>query len=337
MPTTTTTTRARSVVAPRRAIARVALVLLLTFLLAPIAAVAAAKKPPPARGVKSDVKYVKCAVCQEVAKTLHRVAAKVREDKGKKLTEADVLEKVEKVCDPDAEEGEWLITHDLVERGKRLDMKHMGGKFGECGAECKTMQMACERIVSDRDTDVAEMLFTDGASLARAGIQAKLCNDANEKAYSACRKPAPALPKTRPKGPAFKEKDKKDVEMARLMKSMKGMGMGGMEMFSRDNMPGMGGGDDDDDGLGDDPADALGGYPGMSDLASGDGGAGAPAGEKGEGGVSGAWGRMKASAGDAAAAAKRAWRGLFPAKKDASASAASDSDGATGDDSEGEL
>ena len=219
---------ARALRRPRRAarIARVALVLLLTFLLAPIAAVAAAKKPPPARGVKSDVKYVKCAVCQEVAKTLHRVAAKVREDKGKKLTEADVLEKVEKVCDPDAEEGEWLITHDLVERGKRLDMKHMGGKFGECGAECKTMQMACERIVSDRDTDVAEMLFTDGASLARAGIQAKLCNDANEKAYSACRKPAPALPKTRPKGPAFKEKDKKDVEMARLMKSMKGMGNG---------------------------------------------------------------------------------------------------------------
>ena len=209
MPTTTTTTRARSVVAPRRAIARVALVLLLTFLLAPIAAVAAAKKPPPARGVKSDVKYVKCAVCQEVAKTLHRVAAKVREDKGKKLTEADVLEKVEKVCDPDAEEGEWLITHDLVERGKRLDMKHMGGKFGECGAECKTMQMACERIVSDRDTDVAEMLFTDGASLARAGIQPSCATTRTKKRTPRAVSPRPRCPRRDRRAPRLRRRTRR--------------------------------------------------------------------------------------------------------------------------------
>ena len=75
------------------------------------------KDPLELRAVKSDVKYIRCQVCQEVAKVLSREASTLRDAKGAKLKESDVLEKVEKVCDPEAVEGEWLITHDLQEKG----------------------------------------------------------------------------------------------------------------------------------------------------------------------------------------------------------------------------
>ena len=111
--------------------------------------------PLELRAVKSDVKYIRCQVCQEVAKVLSREASTLRDAKGAKLKESDVLEKVEKVCDPEAVEGEWLITHDLQEKGSELKMVLMKDQYGACGSECKTMQRACEKIVADRDTDVA--------------------------------------------------------------------------------------------------------------------------------------------------------------------------------------
>ena len=145
------------------------------------------KKKGPARAVKSDVKYIKCQVCEEVAKTLSRVASSLRDELGAKLTEAAVLEKVEKVCDPSAEEGEWLVQHDLVEKGSALRMKFMGDDvYGKCGVECKTMQRACEDIVSDRDTDIAEALFTSGDAMKRAAFTAFLCRDEDEQARASC-------------------------------------------------------------------------------------------------------------------------------------------------------
>ena len=206
------------------------------------------KKKGPARAVKSDVKYVKCQVCEEVAKTLSRVASSLRDEKGAKLTESDVLEKVENVCDPSAEEGEWLVQHDLVEKGSALTMKFMGADvYGKCGVECKTMQRACEDIVSDRDTDIAEALFTSGDAMKRAAVTAFLCRDEEEPARNACGRATPPLPKSRAKGPPFEATDKKEIDMQRMMKQMEAMGMGGMQMYGRDDMADMVSDYDDDD------------------------------------------------------------------------------------------
>ena len=206
------------------------------------------KKKGPARAVKSDVKYVKCQVCEEVAKTLSRVASSLRDELGAKLTEAAVLEKVEKVCDPSAEEGEWLVQHDLVEKGSSLTMKFMGADvYGKCGVECKTMQRACEDIVSDRDTDIAEALFTSGDAMKRAAVTAFLCRDEEEPARNACGRATPPLPKSRAKGPPFEATDKKEIDMQRMMKQMEAMGMGGMQMYGRDDVADMVSDYDDDD------------------------------------------------------------------------------------------
>merc|ERR1719218_558759 len=164
------------------------------------------KDPLELRAVKSDVKYIRCQVCQEVAKVLSREASTLRDTKGAKLKESDVLEKVEKVCDPEAVEGEWLITHDLQEKGSELKMVLMKDQYGACGSECKTMQRACEKIVADRDTDVAEILFT--GSPQRAALVQHMChNDDRTASARASRKPR-RCPSPVPKGPAFDPVDK---------------------------------------------------------------------------------------------------------------------------------
>ena len=175
-------------------------------------------------------------------------AALREETPEKKLTETMVIEKIEKMCDPSAKEGDWIITKDLQEKGSRLRVVDMGKEnYGECGKECKTIVKACEDILGPRDTDVGEFLYTSNAGDLRGALREWLC----EEETNSCGGKIPPLPSDRPKGEKFKKRDKKDVEMERLMAGMKGMpGMGGAQMFSRDQMMGgmgMGGDDDDDD------------------------------------------------------------------------------------------
>ena len=80
-----------------RSIRSLVTLLLLSLLLLvhlPTGAEAAKKKkkdPQELRAVKSDVKYIRCQVCQEIAKVLSREASTLRETKGAKLKESDVL------------------------------------------------------------------------------------------------------------------------------------------------------------------------------------------------------------------------------------------------------
>ena len=189
----------------RASVSRFAASALVAFLLAAALPCAAAKKQkaPPARAVKSDLKYVRCQVCEEVAKVLSREASTLREEKGAKLTEADVLEKVEKVCDVETVEGEWLLKHDLVEKGDALAMVHMGEDvYGKCNSECKTMQLACEKIVADRDTDVAEALFTGGEAMKRAAVTQFLCATRTKPAPARASRNPRSSPKTVPRVPS---------------------------------------------------------------------------------------------------------------------------------------
>ena len=230
----------------RRAVTTIAA----SIAIAGLVACADAKPSKPIeRAVKSDVKFIKCEVCEHLADAVTQEYAALREETPeKKLTETMVIEKIEKMCDPSAKEGDWIITKDLQEKGSRLRVVDMGKEnYGECGKECKTIVKACEDILGPRDTDVGEFLYTSNAGDLRGALREWLC----EEETNSCGGKIPPLPSDRPKGEKFKKRDKKDVEMERLMAGMKGMpGMGGAQMFSRDQMMGgmgMGGDDDDDD------------------------------------------------------------------------------------------
>jgi hypothetical protein len=204
-------------------------------------------KGPVARAVKTDVKYIKCQVCELAADAAYEEYVAVAADKGKKLTELDVLERVEKLCDVSDKAADWIINKDLQEKGTKLKVVDMGKEvYGKCGVECKTIVKACEDVLGPRDTDVAEYLLTTATSA--KDVHEWLCREET----SSCSSAPPPLPKDRPKGEKFVKREKKDVDMERLMASMQGMpGMGGAQMFNREDMMagmgGMGGDDDDDD------------------------------------------------------------------------------------------
>lgn len=220
---------------------------------------------PEAKAVRSDLQYIRCEVCEQLAKQAYRQVSAFKKEAAekkmkhqRKVKEIDLIEKMERMTNPLKEEGEWLTKVDLVEEGSKLLLKEMPQQ-GKCGTECKTVQSAAEAIVESADTDMAEKLWQ--GTMSRAQFTKWLCKEAT---YSCKRKPPP-LPKDRPAGPAFEAADPEDLKMQKMMAQMKEMGMGG-QMFDRQQAQRIadGGLEDEDDYDDDDgpsltkPADSLG-------------------------------------------------------------------------------
>lgn len=216
-----------------------------------------------AKAVKSDVQYIRCGVCEEMTRNIYRSVKAMREElkPGKKvretipashsdslatrgenpmlterwtcwtkLAESEILETIETVCDPEKEQGEWITMIDLVETGDKLKLERQDWP-GKCGTECRTIARACEEILGDHDTDLAEMLFNENYQ--RAQLNNFLCYEES----NACVVKAPPLPKDREPGPKFEEMTEQDLKMQKMMREMGNIpGMPGMQMFSRDQL-----------------------------------------------------------------------------------------------------
>mmetsp|Transcript_9393 Transcript_9393/g.28231 ORF Transcript_9393/g.28231 Transcript_9393/m.28231 type:complete len:321 (-) Transcript_9393:1411-2373(-) len=209
------------------------------------------------KAVRSDIPYIRCGVCEALAKNAHRQIKTLRDEHTGpgRLSEIEILEKVEKMTDPVAKEGEWITKIDLAEKGSQLTLEEHQ-QPGECGSECKTVAKAAQQVLGDLDTDLGELLWKGESG--RLAITNWLCKEATD----ACTKKAPPLPGSRKPGPAFKEIDEQELNMQRMMKSMEGSGMKG-SVYSRDeamkmasggmsSMGGGGGGGDEDDDEDDD-------------------------------------------------------------------------------------
>jgi len=231
------------------------------------------------RAVKSDSKLIHCEVCQKVSKIAFETGMRLREEKGEKLTEVDVIEEMESMCDESDDKTMWAVQNDLkVNFRNKLVLKFMGeDAYSSCETTCKTMLKACEDVMEGRDTDLAEILFKNRIKTAK-GIEEWLCTEETE----SCSKKAKSVSKTRKPLPEFKKKEKKDIDTERMMGKLKNMpGMPGMQMYNRDDMMGMGGMGGGDDDYDDD--DDEGGMGGMGDYGDyGDYGDDMPSGEEEE-------------------------------------------------------
>mmetsp|Transcript_10321 Transcript_10321/g.33311 ORF Transcript_10321/g.33311 Transcript_10321/m.33311 type:complete len:315 (+) Transcript_10321:111-1055(+) len=189
------------------------------------------KQKPPAN--KEDVKLITCQVCEEMVKSLHRDAKKMRDElpKHKKnVEEMELIKKVEKVCDPETAAGDWINKYDLVEEGRYLKVVEQES-FGKCGTECRTIARACEKVVGEYDTDIAEALWKGDKK--RAALTNLVCYELSE----TCIGKTPKMPKGRKPGPTFQPLTDKEREMATMMHGMQGIdGMPGMQMFQRDEL-----------------------------------------------------------------------------------------------------
>lgn len=196
---------------------------------------------PAAKPVKSDVKYIKCQVCELLAKNAYRQVKDLQKmlKPSQKLDELAVIEIMERITDPTKEQGEWIAKIDLVESGDQL-LAVEQSQLGDCGVECKTVQRAAAEVVGDHDTDLAEELWK--LKMGRAQFTNWLCHQLTK----SCRGKPPKLPADRKPGPAFQVLDEQQASLQKMMASMKEQGMGGT-VYDRDTIMKkyMGGYDDD--------------------------------------------------------------------------------------------
>jgi NMD protein affecting ribosome stability and mRNA decay len=77
--------------------------------------------------IKSDIKHIRCEVCQHVAANAYRNIAQLRalQPKWKVLSEEEILAKLEHVCNSQKEEGEWITHLDVQQEGSKLRVVQM--------------------------------------------------------------------------------------------------------------------------------------------------------------------------------------------------------------------
>ncbi|XP_047254539.1 uncharacterized protein LOC107843353 isoform X2 [Capsicum annuum] len=191
---------------------------------------------------KEDIPYIKCQVCEKLAYQLyHHVQNKQDEISPKKISEYQIIEISENVCNLKKLEADWILKIDIVEQGDRLERGFLfdianvqlveQDSEGQCNSECKTVERACQDVMDYSDTDVAEYLYKTKPDL--DSLKSFLCKDLTK----ACSKAPPPVPKNRAPGEPFIAKSSKEAEMEKLMRSMQDMpGAPGMQMYSREDL-----------------------------------------------------------------------------------------------------
>lgn len=203
---------------------------------------AEAVKKPASAARKEDVPFIKCQVCEKLASQLYRqVQNKQAQISPKKISEYEVIEIAENICNLKKEEADWILKIDIVEQGDKLELVDQDTE-GICNSECKTIERACQEVMGYSDTDIAEYLYNSKPQI--DSLVDFLCKDLSR----ACSSKPPPLPKGRTPGEAFMPKPAKDAEMEKILRSMEGMpGAPSMKMYSRDELMNKNLGEEDDD------------------------------------------------------------------------------------------
>ena len=130
------------------------------------------------------------------------------------LEEEKIIEYVEKSCNPDTDEGDWISKFDLVEKDGGLKLHEEDG-FGTCRRECRTISKACEESVSEVDTDIGELLWKNKLSLSQ------LINEVCYSLSSVCSKEPPKLPRgKRQTDEVFQRMTEDERKAQEIMKKM---------------------------------------------------------------------------------------------------------------------
>ncbi|XP_018676500.2 uncharacterized protein LOC103975445 [Musa acuminata AAA Group] len=189
------------------------------------------QKKPSSAARREDIPYIKCQVCEKVAHQIYRqVMDKEAQVSPKKVSEFQIIEIAENICNLKKEQADWMLQIDIVEKGDRLQLVEQGIE-GMCNSECKTIERACQEVMGYADTDVAEFVFKTRPSA--DSLVKFLCHDLSE----ACSAETPPVPKDRLPGDPFLAKPSKDAEMEKILRSMEGMpGAPSMKMYSREDL-----------------------------------------------------------------------------------------------------
>jgi len=167
--------------------------------------------------VEEDIPHVQCETCLELVKEVQkRIAERKSKLKKKKVTELEILEMLETICDPLQGDGEWLTFLDIVEKDDKLTIENKGQQ-GYCEEECKTIMQACDNVVKEADSGIAELLYSN-----KPGVEQKICGSLIKGLKGACGQPFPPIrPNRVVGGDNFRPKSDLDIALAEAGKELR--------------------------------------------------------------------------------------------------------------------
>ena len=202
--------------------------------------------------VRSDLPYVKCAVCRKLVKHLARHVHGVARARSYAVGEDEIDAVVEKACDGQHEHGQWLRKLDIQESkdGKRLMLQERA-RMGRCKEECETIKLGCRDVVEEVGMEATEAIWKaarlgadwdpfDAAQL--KALQKEICQVASGRRFCTGKKPKRVPKKRKAGGNNFEELSDEDAKLEALMGSMRDVAPG-MEMYRREDIQEMYGGD----------------------------------------------------------------------------------------------
>ncbi|CAB4020005.1 Hypothetical predicted protein [Paramuricea clavata] len=202
------------------------LLFLFIYLLSIVSGRMSKKLYPP---MKEDIPFIKCDVCQKAVKYLFRKAKSMREDTTK-IGEEKLQDLVDKACNPEKFEGEWLAKLDIEEKKGELQLSEQED-LGSCKAECRTVAKACDDTVGDADTDIAEELWKNELTLSQ------LINEVCYSDTNACSKTKINFKSGSRKDEKFQVMSDEEKQAQEYLKKASDMpGMPNMQMYSREEM-----------------------------------------------------------------------------------------------------
>eukprot|EP00882_Tetradesmus_deserticola_P022308 GHRQ01024208.1.p1 GENE.GHRQ01024208.1~~GHRQ01024208.1.p1 ORF type:complete len:316 (+),score=128.64 GHRQ01024208.1:278-1225(+) len=185
---------------------------------------------PKAAAVVSDVKYIKCGVCEALVKQATRKVKALRKElkPGQQVDESAIIENLELACNTAKPDGQWITHYDMVEDGDKIKLVDTQ-QPSKCNTECATIARACSQVADSLDlSDLSEALYS-GKS--RSAITQLACYQMS----NACRVKPPPVPKDRAPGPAHTPMSAGEAEREQMMARMKAAGMGG-QMYNREDL-----------------------------------------------------------------------------------------------------
>ncbi|KAL1530072.1 hypothetical protein AB1Y20_000994 [Prymnesium parvum] len=146
------------------------------------------KRAQPAP-LDSDIPFLRCAVCQELALTLYgnvkRIlneqvptkAPKRRLETSSNLggVEADVETMLSDICNPETFTGNWTRQFDVVKSANKLELKPM--PIGKCRRECRTIEKVCNGILDSlADDDLGEFVLNAAKTIGASAFPQRMCS-----------------------------------------------------------------------------------------------------------------------------------------------------------------
>mmetsp|Transcript_6819 Transcript_6819/g.9538 ORF Transcript_6819/g.9538 Transcript_6819/m.9538 type:complete len:228 (-) Transcript_6819:30-713(-) len=128
--------------------------------------------PMEAKPIYKSAKALECLVCKQATEELWQQV----EDATGKLHEDDLQDMATALCDPDSDEGEWILFYDVTQAEPGAPLKLERQEYlGECRRECRTIAKACRTVYDEYREDVAEALYKRSvSSLDR--LKSRVCN-----------------------------------------------------------------------------------------------------------------------------------------------------------------